>query len=100
MRGEESKTGRRIAKIRNKKARSQRKARIKHQGTEAVASSTVEVSSLPPVDKADIDVRDRSDSDHEDDGINDSDVEDEGSDDSDEEYSDEANADRNEGVAR
>ena len=30
--GDESKTGRRIAKIRNEKARSQRKSRLKHQG--------------------------------------------------------------------
>lgn len=30
--GDESKTGRRIAKLRNKKARSQRKSRLKHQG--------------------------------------------------------------------
>ncbi|CAM9179877.1 unnamed protein product [Laminaria digitata] len=33
--GDESKTGRRIAKIRNKKARSQRKSRLKHQGKAA-----------------------------------------------------------------
>lgn len=33
--GDESKTGRRIAKLRNKKTRSQRKSRLKHQGKAA-----------------------------------------------------------------
>lgn len=40
LRSDESKTGRRIAKVRDKKARSQRKARLKHQGGAATAVTT------------------------------------------------------------
>lgn len=37
--GADSKVGRRINKIRNKKARSQRKSRLKHQGAAAAAAA-------------------------------------------------------------
>lgn len=51
MHGEDSKTGRRIAKIRNRKARSQRKSRIKHQAADLPSHDT-DGSLEPPRRKA------------------------------------------------
>lgn len=44
LKGDDSKTGRRIAKLRNKKARAQRKARLKHQGAAAATGNIVDAS--------------------------------------------------------
>lgn len=41
LKGDDSKVGRRISKIRNRKARSQRKARLKHQGGAAATTAAV-----------------------------------------------------------
>lgn len=43
LKGDDSKTGRRIAKLRNKKARAQRKARLKYQGP-ATAGNLVDMA--------------------------------------------------------
>ncbi|CAM9899505.1 unnamed protein product [Ectocarpus fasciculatus] len=45
--GDDSKVGRRINKIRNKKARSQRKSRLKHQGAAAAAAAAAAPEKQP-----------------------------------------------------
>lgn len=52
LKGDDSKVGRRIAKIKEKKARTKRKARLKHQGPRVTtkASAAQGETGLPPTD--------------------------------------------------